>query len=209
MVDYIITSAIKHWFVHLFLPIPQEANQDYAFQLHYPHPQVFGDTSPDLCHPRKGFLGSLALALHSFPAGSGSGGCPGPEPELPQFERCFPLTSGSMQRNAAESSHDCFVRFPLTAGRGGAKVLWRRSTATEEDRRRGKTCADLPQRFGGFGDALSFFSGRVWRTDEELFESRPAGGGGPDSPSCASLVLGGRPRGQPPRHRLCGPGGLT
>lgn len=59
------------------------------------------------------------------------------------------------------------------------------------------------------GDALSFLSLESWRTGEPLSEE-PAGRlRRADSPSCASLVPGGGPRGRRPRRRLSGPGRLT
>lgn len=57
------------------------------------------------------------------------------------------------------------------------------------------------------GDALSLFSLGGWKTGEGLCEEPE--GGRADSPSCASLVPGGGPRGRGPRRRLSGPGGLT
>lgn len=102
------------------------------------------------------------------------------------------------------------MRLPRAAGaEGEPTALSRRKTDSPEGGKEEQRGPLYPGVSVVSGDALSFFSLEGWRTCEPLSEE-PAGGlRRADSPSCASLVLGGGPRGRRPRRRLAGPGGLT
>lgn len=186
-------------------------SQDSAFQSHYPHPQVFGEASPDpLPSPESISKESGSWLFTSLPQVPVPDWVPGSRDRATSFRPHFPLTSGSMPRNAADFPTAASYSSRWPPGQRGSPRSFR--AGARSPRRTGKEAKHVPLYPSVSvvsGDALSFFSLGDWRTGEGLFEE-PAGGPRlADSPSCPSLVLGGGPRGRCLRHRLCGPGELT
>lgn len=151
-----ITSAIKHWCVHLFLPIPQK--QVFTSLPQEIHTSL-GTYSPEPLSPSKRMApGSLLpLELRALVRGD----------RAVSFRQHFPLTSALMQSNAAEiptvASCGGFVRRPVRLRQRRSPRPFLGGGRTLKRTRKGvKMWAALPQSFSGFrGRSFFLLVGRL------------------------------------------------